>query len=157
MASHTVVAPFTSRFARLGLAVTGVLLIVGLSGCAGSGNGPSSNYTGEAQNPTVAVGLNELGVGGAWLEDGGKFAITVSGSSGCPPIAESYTITAHNEVAITLKEIPADRVCTADFVPHTSVFNTPTDIDPYEDLAMTVTEMDTTVILPGFITRQQEE
>lgn len=127
------------------LAASAVLLAA-LTGCAASSTSPVEDYSGPPQDATGTVEINDDGTGGAWIgSDGSEFAVTVSGSSTCPPVATGYSVTGNNAITVTLAEIPADKACTADFVPHTTVFNTPDGFDNNQDLGVTVGESTFTI------------
>ncbi|MCD2441583.1 hypothetical protein LQ757_04760 [Agromyces sp. SYSU K20354] len=85
-----------------------------------------------------------------WWADGGQLALTISGSSSCPVVGTDIRVLEPagegNRVAISLKEYPADQVCTADFVPHTTLFWTPYDVTTTEPLFVEV--MGTEVEVP---------
>lgn len=84
-----------------------------------------------------------------WWADGGQLALTISGSSTCPVVGEQIRVLEPagegNRVAIDLVEQPADQVCTMDFVPHTTLFWTPTTITTTEPLVVEVAETEVTV------------
>jgi hypothetical protein len=63
-----------------------------------------------------------------YLENGVKLAVVLWGSSTCPPVGERMHVLPDepNAVRIDLREIPQDRPCTMDLVPHTTVFGTKT-------------------------------
>ncbi|WP_353826692.1 hypothetical protein [Agromyces sp. SYSU T0242] len=85
-----------------------------------------------------------------YLDDGGRLAITVWGSSTCPIVLTGLTVTAEagegNAVEAALPEEDAEpRPCTADYVPHTTVFWTPVDVTTTEPLQVTVGDAVVTV------------
>lgn len=93
----------------------------------------------------------------AWLEQGGKIAVTTFGSSSCPvvgtgikvvkPFGEGNAV----EVAVEQRGGP---VCTMDYVPHTTVFWTPMNVSTTEELTVQVTgkvgdqQLDEQVVVP---------
>ncbi|GAA2044630.1 hypothetical protein GCM10009819_34590 [Agromyces tropicus] len=83
-----------------------------------------------------------------YLDDGGKLAITIWGSSTCPVVPTSLNVTAEagegNAVEAVLPE-PELRPCTADFVPHTTVFWTPVFTTTTEPLEVTIGDAVVTV------------
>ncbi|MBM7505772.1 hypothetical protein ACFPER_01550 [Agromyces aurantiacus] len=83
-----------------------------------------------------------------YLQDGGRLAITIWGSSTCPVVSTDLRVTAPagegNAVEAVLPE-PEDGPCTADFVPHTTVFSTPYDVTTTEPLEVTVGDAVVTV------------
>jgi len=124
---------------RSAYAITVASLLVGvLAGCGASAQSPIEDYSGPPRNAAGEVEFGEDGTAGAWLEEGASFAVTVSGSSTCPPVASGFSVTGNNAVTVTLEEIPPDKACTADFVPHTTVFSTPDEFDPGQELGVTV-------------------
>ncbi|BDZ55442.1 hypothetical protein [Agromyces marinus] len=83
-----------------------------------------------------------------YLQNGGQLAITIWGSSTCPVVATELLVTAEagegNAVKAVLPE-PETGPCTADFVPHTTVFWTPVDITTTEPLEVVVGDATVTV------------
>ncbi|MET1052411.1 MAG: hypothetical protein ABWX65_07210 [Mycetocola sp.] len=112
------------------------VLVCALSGCSASPTAPVENYAGTPKNTDIELDVG--GFGGAWLDDGERFAVTVSGSSTCPRTGSGYSVSGTNEITVTLEEIPADKACTADFAPHTTVFRATDDLDPAQELTVTV-------------------
>lgn len=84
-----------------------------------------------------------------WWADGGQLALTISGSSTCPVIGDTIRVLEPagegNRVAIDLVERPADEICTMDFVPHTTLFWTPTTVTTTEPLVVEVADAEVTV------------
>lgn len=84
-----------------------------------------------------------------YLNDGGRLAVTIWGSSTCPVVGTDLRVTAGagegNAVEVVLPE-PDDRPCTMDYVPHTTVFSTPYDVTTTEPLEVTVG--DAVVVVP---------
>lgn len=122
---------------RSAIALTGALLVAALCGCAPSATAPVENYSGTPKD-AGEVDLDDRGFGGAWLDDGSTFAVTLSGSSTCPPTGSGYSVTGENAVTVELEKIPDDTACTADFGPHTTVFRATDELNPNEDLTVTV-------------------
>ncbi|GAA1062001.1 hypothetical protein [Agromyces bracchium] len=83
-----------------------------------------------------------------YLDDGGKLAITIWGSSTCPVVLTEITVLAEagegNAVEVLLPE-PETQPCTADFVPHTTVFWTPVFTTTTEPLEVTIGDQVVTV------------
>ncbi|GGI45512.1 hypothetical protein BCL57_001701 [Agromyces flavus] len=83
-----------------------------------------------------------------YLQDGGRLAITIWGSSTCPIIPTELRVTAEagegNAVEAILPEAE-EGPCTMDFVPHTTVFSTPADVTTTEELEVTVGDAVVTV------------
>jgi hypothetical protein len=160
---------------RLMLASAAVVSALLLAGCA-PGPGPVENFPGlpELDEQGVAAGdaedteqggetETEAEEGSAeeapepsgdepyvqYLQDGGRLAITIWGSSTCPTIPTELRVTAEagegNAVEAVLPETDDDRPCTMDFVPHTTVFSTPADVTTTEELEVTVGDAVVTV------------
>ncbi|QEO15086.1 hypothetical protein FLP10_12175 [Agromyces intestinalis] len=143
---------------RVALAAAALASVFVLSACA-PGTSSVEHFPGL---PVVehAAGDDEGGAGEAeqeggdgrpvamWLEQGGKIAVTVWGSSTCAPIGERISVVEPkgqgNTVAISLKEY-GDGMCTMDFVPHTTVFWTPMNITTTEELTVQVADTEVTV------------
>jgi hypothetical protein len=83
-----------------------------------------------------------------YLQNGGRLAITIWGSSTCPVVPTELRVTAEagegNAVEAELPE-PEDGPCTADFVPHTTVFWTPVYVSTTEPLEVTIGDQVVTV------------
>jgi hypothetical protein len=83
-----------------------------------------------------------------YLNDGGRLAITIWGSSTCPIVPTELRVIAEadegNAVEAVLPE-PPDGPCTMDFVPHTTVFSTPMDVTTTQPLEVTIGESVVTV------------
>ncbi|WP_456826713.1 hypothetical protein [Cellulomonas sp. P5_E12] len=133
---------------RLKVRLVGVLVAVlgavVLSGCAS--NTPIEDFAGLPQVPAAATdetaddaadeeaAMEELDVPegetrAVYLDNGDRIAVVLWGSSTCPPVGSRLVVVTDansgNEVRLEVAEIPADAVCTADLVPHTTVFGTP--------------------------------
>ena len=78
----------------------------------------------------------------AWFEEGGQIALVMYGSSTCPSVGKEIRVLEKagegNRVAIDLVQRPEDEICTADFVPHTTLFWTPVDVTTTEPLVVEV-------------------
>jgi hypothetical protein len=78
----------------------------------------------------------------AWLEEGGKIAVTTFGSSSCPLVGTGIKVVepadSGNAVQVSVEQRGGE-VCTMDYVPHTTVFWTPMDVTTTKDLTVTVT------------------
>ena len=85
----------------------------------------------------------------AWWEEGGQLALVVYGSSTCPTVGEQIRVLEPagegNRVAIDLVQRPDDEVCTMDFVPHSTIFWTPTEVTTTEPLIVEVAGFDVEV------------
>lgn len=136
-------APRVARTA--GALVLAGLLALGLSACGNSAT-PVKDYPGEPRGvpaPPSSAGGAAFSV---WLEGGNQFTVTLYGSSGCPPVGTGYTLKAKNWVVVQVKDY-GNRACTADYVPHTTVFSTPNTIDRNRDV--TITAKGQTFVLAG--------
>ena len=64
-----------------------------------------------------------------YLDYGDRLALVTWGSSTCPVVGSDIVVTedqhSGNSVRIETVPIPADAICTADFVPHTTIFGAP--------------------------------
>jgi hypothetical protein len=121
-----------------GLLAAGVA--VALVGCSGPSNQPITHYQGEPKGvdaPPSSAGGAPFSV---WLKDGAQFTVTAYGSSGCPPIGTKFAVTGSNAITVAIKEYKG-KVCTMDYVPHTTVFATPTELDPHKDVKVTVQDV----------------
>ncbi|MEO6828133.1 MAG: hypothetical protein ABI255_10975 [Microbacteriaceae bacterium] len=136
--------------ACLALALTAV---VALAGCSASDPSPVTDYRGEPHG----VAAPPSSAGGAafavWLKDGKQFAVTLYGSSTCPPKSSSFRVIGSNKLKLALEPLP-DRPCTMDYVPHTTVFATPSALRITRDVQIVVPPSQpagasTTLTLPG--------
>lgn len=133
------------------LAALGALAV--LTAC-GSDDDASAGSSADGDAPaaldlsagSTVVGLPEgLGAqpadaaaGAARTSDDTLIYVVTFGSSTCPSVADTpATSTGANAVEITFPE-PGDGACTADYVPATTVVALPDDVDPGEDLTVTV-------------------
>ncbi|WP_431278290.1 hypothetical protein [Leifsonia poae] len=142
--------PLISRPAarvRLPFAAAGVVLVaLALAGCSGASSKPIEDYKGEPKGvdaPASSAGGAAFAV---WLKDGAQFAIALYGSSSCPPKVASVSVTASNQMKATLAPAPGG-ICTRDYVPHTTVFATPSGVTTTSDVSIMLP--DTTLTLPG--------
>lgn len=137
----------SARNARLVLATAVAASALLLTGCSVTPTAPNAEY------PGFPEGVEAEGAEGepqaAWLDYGQKIAITLFGSSTCPPIGNKITVLEEafegNAVGIELEPLP-DRPCTMDYVPHTTVFWTPEDVTTTEPLLIAV--QDQLIVLP---------
>ncbi|WP_223692206.1 hypothetical protein [Leifsonia poae] len=145
--------PTTSVAARPSARVRGPFAAVGLvalalvlAGCSTASSRPLNDYSGEPKGveaPASSAGGAAFAV---WLKDGAQFAVALYGSSSCPPKVASVSVTASNQLKATLEPAPGG-VCTRDYVPHTTVFATPSGISTTSDV--TIKLPDSTLTLPG--------
>ncbi|MFD4421856.1 hypothetical protein ACFWN7_10165 [Agromyces sp. NPDC058484] len=105
------------------------------------GEGESAGHAGDAvhiDEEALAEGKPQV----TWLNEGTQIALVMGGSSSCPPVGEQIRVLDEagdgNRVAIDLVQRPEDEICTADFVPHTTVFWTPTYVTTTEPLEVEV-------------------
>lgn len=125
------------RLSRLILAslVAGVA-VIGLAGCAQNSPKPITDYKGEPKGvvaPPSSAGGAPFSV---WLKGGDEFTVTLYGSSTCPPVPSRFTLTGHNKMELTIPTTAKNKVCTKDYVPHTTVFVTPNTIDRHADVSI---------------------
>ena len=132
--------------ARTGTALVSAAAIVLLAGCTSAQNKPVENYAGEPKG----VDAPASSAGGAswatWLERGDQFAIVLYGSSTCPPEVASVSVIADNQLKATLAPAPGG-ICTRDYVPHTTVFTTPSRVTTSSEV--TIALPDATLTMPG--------
>ena len=137
--------PAASR--RLPLLTAGVVLtVLALAGCSTSSSTPVGDYSGEPKGveaPASSAGGAAFAV---WLKSGRQFAIALYGSSTCPPKVQSVSVMAANQLKATLEPAPGG-VCTRDYVPHTTVFATPSGITRTSTVSIELP--DSTLTLPA--------
>lgn len=113
-----------------------------LTGCTMTG--PTTNFSGLPDEEKLVHELepSDSGVQGFWMQEGSQIGIAISGSSGCPVIGSDIKVIEPkgegNTVEITTVPQPDDQICTMDYVPHTSVFWTPSNISTAEPLTIRV-------------------
>ncbi len=111
---------------------------------AGDAEGNGGDDEEHADEETATEGLSAQ-----WLGQGGQIAVTVSGSSTCPPVGTRINVIDQagegNRVSVDLAELPADQVCTMDYVPHTTVFWSPVFVTTTEPLVVEVGDQSVTV------------
>lgn len=148
---------------RLRVRHVGALLVVlgalSLSGCAS--NTPIDDFPGVPLVPVAAEAADEEGAEGeeaepeleevevpegepsaVYLDYGDRLAVILWGSSTCPPVASHVVVTqdagSGNSVRVDVEPLPEDAICTADLVPHTTVFGTPQSITTTLPLTMDI-------------------
>ena len=134
-----------SRRPILGIAGA-VIVLAALAGCSTSVSHPVDDYKGEPKGvvpPASSAGGAAYAV---WLKSGAQFAIVLYGSSTCPPTVATVETIASNQLKATPAPI-GDGVCTRDYVPHTTVFATPSSVTSTSDV--TIKLPDSTLTLPG--------
>lgn len=124
-----------------------------LAGCSEAPAGAVADYAGEPHGvdaPARSAGGAEYAV---WLDKGARFALTLYGSSSCPPVADTMRVTGANRVKVTLKPAPKG-ACTSNYAPHTSVFDTPSALRIGTNVTITIVRSTgaalTTLILPAY-------
>lgn len=117
-----------------------------LAGCS-----TGSNFSGAPGEWAGEIGGDEDGsVQAYWLHEGTELAITISGSSGCPSIVSGLRVLDNaqngNRIAADVPLPDPARACTADYVPHTTVFYTPGQVTTTQPLIIEV--LDQKIVLP---------
>jgi hypothetical protein len=134
----------TRAFVATALAAAAALA---LAGCSTS-TSAVKDYRGEPKGvdaPASSAGGAPFSV---WLHGGDQFTVTLYGSSTCPPVATKFKLVGKNQMTITVPDPAAkNKVCTMDYVPHTTVFDTPNTVDRHRDVKITAQEM--TFVLQG--------
>jgi hypothetical protein len=130
---------------RLGARTVAVAMAASLAltlvACSGASNKPITDYKGEPKGvdaPPSSAGGAPFSV---WLKDGARFTVTLYGSSTCPPIGTAIETTGKNKVTVAVAKPPKNQPCTMDYVPHTTVFATPSAVDPHSDVKVTVQDI----------------
>lgn len=125
------------------LAAASLAVAFVLSGCTVTG--PTENFSGLPDEERVVGELDEgaeAGLQAFWMQEGSQLGIVIAGSSSCPVIGSDIKVIEPkgegNVVEITTVPIPSDKICTMDYVPHTSVFWTPADVTTTEPLVVRV-------------------
>jgi hypothetical protein len=118
-----------SPLAGLGALAVAALL---LAGC-GSAE-PNAPATTE---PTEEAPLPDPDLGAAWLDGGRLIGLVTLGSSTCIPEADAVEL-ADGVLEVTLVEPEADEACTADLVPRVTLVGVPEDVDPAQNLPISV-------------------
>jgi hypothetical protein len=132
---------------RLPFAAAGLVLVaLALAGCSTSSSKPIDEYSGEPKGVEAPASSAGGAAYAVWMKNGGQFAITLYGSSSCPPKVASVSVVAGNQVRATLAPAPGG-VCTRDYVPHTTVFATPSGVTITSDVNVTLP--DSTLTLPA--------
>jgi hypothetical protein len=127
---------------RLALSLVAVASVLALAGC---NPGPRSieTFAGLPDEHDVSGSSEELPEGPqvAWVQDGGRLAVTIWGSSTCPTVGTDLHVVKPagegNSVKVDLAP-PSDGVCTMDLVPHTTMFWTPLNVTTTEPLTVEI-------------------
>jgi hypothetical protein len=129
------------KLAPLAAAALAVAFV--LSGCTVTG--PTENFSGLPDEERLVHELDanpETAVQVFWMQEGSQLGVAIAGSSGCPVIGSDIKVIEPagqgNTVEITTVPIPEDKICTMDYVPHTSVFWTPANISTAEPVTVRV-------------------
>ncbi|MEJ3403885.1 hypothetical protein WDJ51_03995 [Rathayibacter sp. YIM 133350] len=122
-------------------------LALTLAGCASQGNRPVEDYSGYPKGATGTPDESRLEPFASWLSGGDRLALTLYGSSTCPPTGERLNVQSPNWLDARLVTLPPDTVCTMDYVPHTTVFDTPAGVSSRSDVTITV--QGRTITLPA--------
>lgn len=144
------------RLRRVGFAAAALASVFLLAACSPPTSAAES-YAGQPQiedpleeNETPEPESPEGEPQAEWLQQGGQIAVTLYGSSSCPQVGTDIRVLEPagqgNSVEIEVAEIPEDQICTADFVPHTTVFWTPQNVSATE--VLTVHVADTEIEVP---------
>ncbi|MEU1971972.1 hypothetical protein ABZ477_09975 [Microbacterium sp. NPDC019599] len=121
-----------STLAGLGSLALAALL---LSGCATASQNPASNPEPSETDETVAP---DPDLGAAWLDSGRMIGLVTVGSSTCIPQAETAELK-DGTLEVTLVEPEEDEACTMDLVPRVTLVGVPEDVDPAQNLPISVT------------------
>lgn len=111
---------------------------VALAGCAAGGAAPTDEYAGPPKGVIGLPNLSETDNYATWLNDGDSIAVVLFGSSTCPKVGRTMTVRASNSLRVEIDPIPSDKVCTADLVPHTTVWNTPSEVTTTSNVTIEV-------------------
>ena len=139
----------------MALGIAAVCVTLTLAACSGAPTAPADDYKGEprgVQAPARSAGGADYAM---WLDKGDRFAITLYGSSSCPPVAATMRVSGANKIQVGLRATPKG-ACTADYAPHTSVFDTPSAIRIGTPVHITVAGADarkkytTDILLPPY-------
>ncbi|MCL2516739.1 MAG: hypothetical protein FWD85_12465 [Microbacteriaceae bacterium] len=109
---------------------TAAVVTVLLAGCgqAAVSPDPQTSYKGEPKGIQASAASAGGAPWAAWMKkDGSEFAVTLYGSTKCPPYATGYTVTAPDEITMKLAKAAAD--CGDGYTPYTTVFETPRNLD----------------------------
>lgn len=121
-----------ARSALLALPLIAVAAL-GLSGCAPAtppSSVATSNYGGLPAGQSTDVDVDMEGPLVQWLVQGSSITLTTWGSSGCPAILTEVNAVDAQTLDLQYLEATAypDQACTADYAPHTSEIELPSDV-----------------------------
>lgn len=129
------------------MAVVAILLAgLALTGCTSASSKAVDDYAGEPKGVDAPASSAGGAAWAAWMQSGKQFAIVLYGSSSCPPKVASVSVTQSNQLKATLEPAPGG-ICTRDYVPHTTIFDTPSGVTTTSDVSITLP--DATLTLPG--------
>lgn len=102
-----------------------------LAGCASQASvspDPVASYKGEPKGVTAPASSAGGAPWAVWMtKDGSEFAVTLYGSTECPPYATGYKVTAPDQITMKVKK--ATDSCPDGYTPFTTVFQTPSSLD----------------------------
>ncbi|TAM66839.1 MAG: hypothetical protein EPN48_14180 [Microbacteriaceae bacterium] len=119
------------------VALLAASVTITLAGCSASSTKPITSYPGEPKGVTAPPSSAGGAPFSVWLKNGAQFTVTTYGSSSCPPAGTDFVVTGTNKLTVAIKEYKG-QACTTDYVPRTTVFATPSDINPHKDVKVTV-------------------
>ena len=116
------------RFATPVALAAAALLLAGCAGQASVSPDPVEHYQGEPKGVTAPASSAGGAPWAVWMKkDGSEFAVTLYGSTDCPPYATGYKITAPDQITMKVKK--ATDSCPDGYTPYTTVFRTPSGLD----------------------------
>ncbi|MFJ4224048.1 hypothetical protein [Microbacterium sp. NPDC089695] len=122
-------------------AVTALSLLAAallFAGCASDAPGSSTPTSSPGSSAGAVDGDDMDDMEGALLDDGRMFAVVTWGSSTCVPQVDEVTANGQT-VSVSLVDVDADAVCTADMQQRASVGALPDGVDPTQDITLQVT------------------
>lgn len=128
------------------LAVALVAAALTLTGCTGAAIKPVQEYSGEPKGVDAPASSAGGAAWAVWMQNGGQIAIVLYGSSTCPPKVASITAASSTRVTAMLAPAPGG-VCARDYVPHTTIFPTPSTVKTSKDVSVVLP--DATLTLPA--------
>jgi hypothetical protein len=111
------------------------LVSLALAGCASTSSGGSPSDEPSASSSVTP----DPDLGAAWLDNGRMIGLVTLGSSTCIPGAEAPTVNSDGVLEVTLTPPVSGEACTSDLVPRVTLVDVPDDVDPSQDLQITVT------------------
>ena len=122
------------------------VVTVALTGCTTHAIRPAEEYNGEPKGVDAPASSAGGAAWAAWMRNGGQIAIVLYGSSSCPPKVASISVSSASELKATLAPAPGG-VCTRDYMPHTTIFPTPSGLKTTSDVSVVLP--DATLSLPA--------